>query len=171
MVVNRERVSTSGHRRLGEAQRAQQADSAVTENTNAFLQTARQHDPHATRHEPGLKSKGDEYAQARPPRGRGWTRPKLRDPQAADRWTRLIIVAHTQLRLARPLAADHRLPWQKPLAPAQLTPARIRAGYRRICQKASHPAGPPKASRAGPGRPRGRPNTHKAPVQAVGIAA
>ena len=45
----------------------------------------------------------------------GWSRPRLRDPQAADRWTWLIIAAHTQLRLARPLAADCRLPWQKPL--------------------------------------------------------
>ncbi|GIE89601.1 hypothetical protein SAMN06264365_11882 [Actinoplanes regularis] len=32
----------------------------------------------------------------------GWTRPKLRDPQAADRWTWIMIAAHTQLRLARP---------------------------------------------------------------------
>ena len=34
----------------------------------------------------------------------GWTAPKIRDPHAADRWTWLIITAHTQLRLARPLA-------------------------------------------------------------------
>ncbi len=33
----------------------------------------------------------------------GWTAPKIRAPQAADRWTWLIIAAHTQLRLARPL--------------------------------------------------------------------
>jgi hypothetical protein len=31
----------------------------------------------------------------------GWTRPRLRDPAAPDRWTWLIITAHTQLRLAR----------------------------------------------------------------------
>jgi hypothetical protein len=35
----------------------------------------------------------------------GWTAPKIRDPAAADRWTWLIIAAHTQLRLARPLAS------------------------------------------------------------------
>jgi hypothetical protein len=40
----------------------------------------------------------------------GWARPHLRDPAAADRWTWLVLAAHTQLRLARPLAADHRLP-------------------------------------------------------------
>jgi hypothetical protein len=38
----------------------------------------------------------------------GWTTPKLRDPAAADRWTWLVIAAHTQLRLARPLVADLR---------------------------------------------------------------
>ena len=48
----------------------------------------------------------------------GWTAPKLRDPQAADRWTWLIITAHAQLRLARPLAADLRLPWERPAPPA-----------------------------------------------------
>jgi hypothetical protein len=44
----------------------------------------------------------------------GWTAPKIRDPHAADRWTRLIITCHTQLRLARPLAEDLRLPWENP---------------------------------------------------------
>lgn len=32
----------------------------------------------------------------------GWTVPKLRDPAAADRWTLLVIVVHTPLRLTRP---------------------------------------------------------------------
>lgn len=41
----------------------------------------------------------------------GWTTPKLRTPAAADRWTWLLAVAHTQLRLARPLAAALRRPW------------------------------------------------------------
>lgn len=36
----------------------------------------------------------------------GWTRPKIRTPEAGDRWTWLMITAHTQLRLARPLAED-----------------------------------------------------------------
>ena len=36
----------------------------------------------------------------------GWTRPKLRDPAAADRWTWLIIACYAQLYLARDLAAD-----------------------------------------------------------------
>jgi hypothetical protein len=62
----------------------------------------------------------------------GWTRPKFRTPQAADRWTWLIIAAHTQLRLARPLAVDLRRPWEKPAEPGQLTPARVRRGFRNL---------------------------------------
>jgi len=59
----------------------------------------------------------------------GWTRPKLRTPDAADRWTWLIVAAHTRLRLARPLAADLRRPWEKPAEPGRLTPARVRRSY------------------------------------------
>jgi hypothetical protein len=42
-------------------------------------------------------------------------------PQAADRWTWLLIAAHTQLRLARPLAADLRRPWERPAPPPRLS--------------------------------------------------
>ena len=98
----------------------------------------------------------------------GWTRHRLREPAAADRWTWLIIAAHTQLRLARPLAADHRLPWQQPLAPGKLTPSRFRADYRRICQKAARPAKTPKPTCPGPGRPKGRKNRAKAAIPPVG---
>jgi hypothetical protein len=41
----------------------------------------------------------------------GWTRPRIRDPNAADRWTWLTIVAYSQLRLGRDLTADLRRPW------------------------------------------------------------
>lgn len=101
----------------------------------------------------------------------GWTRPRLRDPAAADRWSATIIIAHTHLRLARPLAIDCKLPWQQPLPTHKLTPARVRAGYRRLHAGLVHPADPPKISRAGPGRPAGQPNRHKAPIQPVGKAA
>ncbi len=40
----------------------------------------------------------------------GWTQPRIRTPDAADRWTRLIIAAHTRLRPARSLAEDRRRP-------------------------------------------------------------
>lgn len=39
-----------------------------------------------------------------------WTRPKPRDPAAADCSTWLVLAAHAQLRLARPLARDPRRP-------------------------------------------------------------
>jgi hypothetical protein len=59
----------------------------------------------------------------------GWTAPKIRTPAAADRWTWLVIAAHTQLRLARPLAEDLRRPWEKPAPPGRLTPARVRRSF------------------------------------------
>ena len=85
----------------------------------------------------------------------GWTRPKLRDPAAADRWTWLIIACYAQLRLARDLTADIRLPWQQPCQPGRLTPARVRRGYRNLRQMLPVPASAPKPSRPGPGRPAG----------------
>ena len=54
----------------------------------------------------------------------------LRDPAAADRWTWLIIACYAQLYLGRPAAAAARLPWHKPLPAAQMTPGRVRAGFR-----------------------------------------
>jgi hypothetical protein len=98
----------------------------------------------------------------------GWTAPKLRDPQAADRWTWLIITAHTQLRLARPLAADLRYPWERPAPPGRLTPARVRRGFRNIRATAAQPAGAPKPGKPGPGRPPGSKNRHPAPRYDVG---
>lgn len=40
----------------------------------------------------------------------GWTCPKIRTPQAADRWTWLILAVYAQLRLARGLTSDLRRP-------------------------------------------------------------
>ncbi len=85
----------------------------------------------------------------------GWTRPRLRSSEAADRWTWLMIAAHAQLRLARPLATDLRRPWEKPTEPNRLTPARVRRGFRNLDAKTGAPAGAPKPSRPGPGRPPG----------------
>jgi hypothetical protein len=98
----------------------------------------------------------------------GWTAPKIRDPAAADRWTWLIITAHTQLRLARPLAADLRLPWERPAPPGRLTPARVRRGFRDIRATLPCPAGAPKPGKPGPGRPPGSKNRRPAPRHDVG---
>jgi hypothetical protein len=101
----------------------------------------------------------------------GWTRPKLRDPAAADRWTWLVIAAYAQLHLARDLAADVRLPWQQPCLPGRLTPARVRRGFRRIRQTLPIPASAPKPSRPGPGRPAGSKNQRPATRHDVGKTA
>lgn len=98
----------------------------------------------------------------------GWTKPMLRDPEAADRWSWLILAAHTQLRLARPLAIDYRLPWQRPLAIAALTPARVRKSFHRVRTCCTQPARAPMGIRAGPGRPPGTHNKRKAPIQPIG---
>jgi len=93
----------------------------------------------------------------------GWTCPKVRTPQAADRWTWMILTVYTQLRLARPLAADLRRPWEKPTPPERLSPARVRRGFRHLRVKTLCPARAPKPSQPGPGRPPGRCNTTPTP--------
>jgi hypothetical protein len=98
----------------------------------------------------------------------GWTAPKIRNPAAADRWTWIIIACHTQLRLARPLAADLRLPWERPAPPGRLTPARVRRGFRNIRATVGCPAGVPKPGKPGPGRPPGSKNRRPAARHDVG---
>ncbi len=74
----------------------------------------------------------------------------------------LIITAHTQLRLARPLASDLRRPWERSLPAERLTPARVRRGFRYLRAKTSQPASAPKPSHPGPGRPPGTKNRVRA---------
>jgi hypothetical protein len=102
----------------------------------------------------------------------GWTRPRVRTPKQADRWTWLIIAAHTQLRLARDLAEDLRRPWEKPATePRRLTPARVRRGFRNIRPTTPLPASAPKPARPGPGRPPGTKNKQRATRHHVGKRA
>ncbi|TQF01215.1 transposase [Kitasatospora acidiphila] len=98
----------------------------------------------------------------------GWTAPKVRHADSADLWTWLIIAAHTQLRLARPLAEDLRRPWERPAEPRRLTPARVRRGFRNVRAMTARPAAAPKPSRPGPGRPPGSKNKHRAKRHDVG---
>jgi DDE superfamily endonuclease len=98
----------------------------------------------------------------------GWTRPKLRDPAAADRWTWIILACYAQLYLARHLAADIRLPWQRPCPPGRLTPARVRRGFRNIRQALPDLTSAPKPGKPGPGRPPGSKNRHPAARHDVG---
>src|SRR5258705_3431515 len=98
----------------------------------------------------------------------GWTTPKIREPAAADRWTWLIITAYAQLRLARPLAADLRLPWERPAQQGRLTPARVRRGFRNIHATLPRLAGAPQPGKPGPGRPPGSRNRRPAPRHDLG---
>jgi hypothetical protein len=58
----------------------------------------------------------------------GWTSPRVRHPEQADRWTWLILAAYTQLRLARGCVLDLRLPWERRYEAFRLTPTRVRRG-------------------------------------------
>jgi DDE superfamily endonuclease len=85
----------------------------------------------------------------------GWTTPRPRHPEQADRWTWLVLAAYTQLRLARQLVADQRLPWERPRPPGQLSPYRVRRGVSRLLCTLGSPAAAPKPSGRSPGRPKG----------------
>jgi hypothetical protein len=85
----------------------------------------------------------------------GWVTPSLRHPEQADRWTTIITASYAQLVLARPLAADQRLPWERPRDRARLTPGRVRRDFPRLRALLPPVASPRKPCAAGPGRPKG----------------
>jgi hypothetical protein len=85
----------------------------------------------------------------------GWTTLSLQMPEQADRWTWQVIAAYTQLRLARQLVDDLRLPWERRSDPKKLTPVRVRRGFRRLRATLGTSAHPPKSTTPGPGRPKG----------------
>jgi hypothetical protein len=89
----------------------------------------------------------------------GWDKAALRHPEQVSRWTWLIICAITQLRLARPIAEDHRQRWERRRKPGKLSPGRVRRDFSRLAALAGTPASAPKPSKPGPGRPRGRTST------------
>ncbi len=55
----------------------------------------------------------------------GWTTPRVRHPEQADRWTWLVLAAYVQLLLAKGIVAGRRLPWERPLPPQRPTPTRV----------------------------------------------
>jgi DDE superfamily endonuclease len=93
-----------------------------------------------------------------------WNVPALRTPEQADRWSWIVAAAYTQLHLAKPLVVDVRLPWEKHLTAAGLTPTRVRRSFRVLAARLPTPAKPRKPTRPGPGRPAGsrnrQPTTH-----------
>jgi hypothetical protein len=86
----------------------------------------------------------------------GWTTPRPRHPEQADRWTWLVVAAYTQLRLARQIAGDQRLPWERPRTQPRRSPYRVRRGFPRLLCALGSPAATPKPSGCSPGRPKGR---------------
>ena len=86
----------------------------------------------------------------------GWVTPRVRLPEQADRWTWLVLAAYTQLHLARGAVADHRLPWERPLPLARLTPARVLRGFATLAWRLPPVAAAPKPCGRSPGRPKGR---------------
>jgi hypothetical protein len=86
-----------------------------------------------------------------------WTTPRVRHPDQADRWTWLVLLAYTQLRLARRAIADVHLPWERPQRPTRraLTPARVRQAFPQLLVALGTPAAAPKPCGRSPGRPRG----------------
>jgi len=86
-----------------------------------------------------------------------WTTPRVRTPQQADRWTWLVVLAYTQLRLARRTIADVHLPWEAPQGRNRraLTPARVRQAFPQLLLTLDTPANAPKPCGRSPGRPQG----------------
>jgi hypothetical protein len=85
-----------------------------------------------------------------------WTLPRVRLPAQADRWTWLVVLAYTQLRIARPLADDYPLPWQRPQPAGKLTPERVQRGFSKLLLRLPILATTPKPCGRSPGRPKGK---------------
>lgn len=86
----------------------------------------------------------------------GWTTPRLRTPEQAARWSWLIAAAYTHLVAARDLVTDHRLRWERA---DQMSPLRVKRGFRALHTELGTPTKSRKPSRSGPGRPQGRTST------------
>jgi DDE superfamily endonuclease len=85
----------------------------------------------------------------------GWTTPRFRHPEQADRWTWVVLAAYAQLRLARATVADRSLPWERPQRPRLLTPTRVLRSFATLLATVGTPAEPPKPCGRSPGRPKG----------------
>jgi hypothetical protein len=78
----------------------------------------------------------------------GLTAARVRTPEQADRWVRLVMAAYAQLLLARPLAPDLRRPWEKRPDPAP------RPGPPRVSRHPGPPGHPRPCRQTRPARPR-----------------
>jgi len=86
----------------------------------------------------------------------GWTLPRLRTPQQADRWSWLLALVLWQVWLGRALVVDARLPWERPLPADRLSPGRVRRAMGSVLTQLDD-RGPPPKPRGNPGgRPTGQ---------------
>ena len=67
-----------------------------------------------------------------------------------------MLAGDAQLRLARQVVADARLPWERPRPQPRLSPVRVRRGFPRLLCALGSPAAAPKPAGRSPGRPKGR---------------
>jgi hypothetical protein len=84
----------------------------------------------------------------------GWCKPQFQDKETGDRWSWLVALTVWMLYLARPIAQDRPLPWQKPQR--RLTPQRVQQGLPLIFAQFGSPARSPKLRGIPPGWPKGR---------------
>lgn len=97
----------------------------------------------------------------------GWTTVRPRSPIAADRWTWLVAAVLWQLWLARPVMAEHRLPWERPRPPERLTPGRVQRAFSGLLLTLGTPARAPQTRGKSPGRP---PGHHPQPAPRFPVA-
>jgi hypothetical protein len=85
----------------------------------------------------------------------GWSTPRVRRPEQADRWAWLV-ATFTQLRLVRAHVADLRLPWEHHYEAGRLIPVRVYRVVSALLAELGTPANPPTPCGRSPGRPKGR---------------
>jgi hypothetical protein len=90
----------------------------------------------------------------------GWTAVRPMDPASADRWSHLLVIVLWQLWLARSLAQDIRLPWERPRPAEELSPGRVRRAVVRVLSRLGSPAREVRPRGKSPGR---RPGEHPRP--------
>jgi len=91
-----------------------------------------------------------------------WTRPRLKTPEQAERWSALMPLLTWQLWLARPIVFDKPRPWQKCQTLDRMTPGRVRQSLPALFAQIGTPACAPKLRGKSPGWLTGRPRA-KAP--------
>ncbi len=88
-----------------------------------------------------------------------WCLPKLSTPEQSEHWSDLMPIVTWQLWLARSVAGDRPLPWQKPLSVDSLSPGRVAQSFGSILVAIGTPTQPPKLRGNSPGWPKGTPRT------------